>query len=60
MGSDSEVNPDLWVFYMDLFTSVTFFQFKFRFAGSYYAYCNKFHGQNIETDMPFITDVFAE
>ena len=45
---------------MDLLISATFFQFKFRFAGSYYAYCNKLHGQNMETNMPFIADVFAE
>lgn len=45
---------------MDLLISAMFFQSKFRFAGSYYAYCSKLHGQTIEINMPFITDVFAE
>lgn len=33
---------------MDLFISATFFQFKFRFAGSYYASCNKPHDQTLK------------
>lgn len=36
------------MFYVDLFISATFFQFKFRFAGSYYASCNKPHDQTLK------------